>query len=172
VTIFRFRRRHEQPRTRGQALVEVALVLPIFLLLLMTLFDFGRVIYAQYTINQDAQEGVRKGIVSTGDLASSIDFTARFAAIRAAARVMAPAVPITDGSISGDPVACPSPLPSDSTVASTCFYPNGVVNTNPDTPPKVVVRIQVRVDFITPIISNLFGGGITVSARAEQLIQS
>ena len=37
------------------------MVLPIFLLILMGLLDFGRVIYAQHTINQDAAEGARVG---------------------------------------------------------------------------------------------------------------
>jgi Flp pilus assembly protein TadG len=164
-----FSRRAGRQRTRGQALVEVALVLPVFMLMFMTLVDFGRVIYAQNTINQDAREGVRKGIVSTSDLKTNALFTARFADIRAAARVMSPGVPITDASIFGDPVvACPSPLPSDLTVSGTCFYPNGVTSTTA----TVVVRIHVRVDFITPIISNILGGGIDIWARAEQLVQS
>lgn len=188
-----FSRRAGRQRTRGQALVEFALVIPVFLLLLMTLFDFGRVIYAQNTINQDAREGVRRGIVSTSTadgLKTNGDFTARFAAIRAAARVMSPAVPITDasifgadasllggpcsGAINGGTPAMPNDAvtPPNTTVANSCFYPNGLANADPTRPPKVVVHIQVRVDFITPIISNLFGGGITVYATAEQLIQS
>lgn len=183
-----FSRRADRRRTRGQALVEVAVVLPVFLVLLMTLFDFGRLIFAQNTINQDAREGVRKGIVSTSGLDTNAKFTTRFADIRAAARLMAPAVPITDASIFGAPGACSavknSPIfgtpampddavtPADPTVTNSCFYPNGASNANAATPAKVVVRIQVRVDFITPIISNILGGGITISAQAEQLIQS
>jgi Flp pilus assembly protein TadG len=181
-------RRRRHPRTRGQALVETALVLPIFLLLMMTLFDFGRVIYAQNTINQDAREGVRKGIVSVEKLSTNLEFTTRFAEIRAAARAMSPAVPLTDKDITGDQTRkCSAvmgatggtPLmpddavtPADPLVANSCFYPNGAVNTNAQKPAKVVVNIKVRVTFITPIISNILGGGIDVSAKAEQLIQS
>ena len=172
-----FSRRAGHERTRGQALVEVALVLPIFLLLLMTMFDFGRVIYAQHTITQDAREAVRRAIVSTDTLTTPALFTARFAEIRAAARVMAPAVPITDASIFGAAGACSAAsgtpaMPNDPTVAGSCFYPNGVNNATLTTPAKVVVRIQVIVPLITPIISNILGGGITVSATAEQLVQS
>jgi Flp pilus assembly protein TadG len=163
-----FSRRAGRPRTRGQALVEVALVLPIFLLLLMTLFDFGRVIYAQNTINQDAREGVRKGIVSTGDLKTTALFTARFADIRAAALTMAPAVPITGALIFGADGACTGAVPLDSAPnADKCFYPDGVTSTTA----TVVVRIHVRVNFITPIISNILGG-IDLWATAQQLIQS
>ena len=73
------------PRSRGQALVEFAFVLPIFLLILFSLIDFGRVIYAQHTINQDAAEGARVGAVSADTLVTNGDFTARYLAIRNAA---------------------------------------------------------------------------------------
>ena len=163
-----FSRRAGRPRTRGQAIVEVALVLPIFLLLLMVLFDFGRVIYAQNTINQDAREGVRRGMVSTSGL-SGAAWTTRYAAIRAAARTMAPAVPIADKDIFGAPGACAGTLPPDAAPnAATCFYPTGVLLATS----TCVVNISVRVDFITPIISNILGGGITLTAKAEQIIQS
>src|SRR6185312_16248181 len=48
---------------RGQALVEFALVLPIFILLLVGIFDFGRAIYAYNTISNAAREAVRVGVV-------------------------------------------------------------------------------------------------------------
>lgn len=48
---------------RGQTLVEFALILPIFVLLLVGVFDFGRAIYAYNTINQAAREAARLAIV-------------------------------------------------------------------------------------------------------------
>jgi len=176
-----FSRGSGRPCTRGQAMVEFALVVPIFLLLLMSLLDFGRVIYAQHTINQDAREGARKGAVSTENLATNGAFTTRFADIRAAARLMAPAVPITDASVAGTTGSCEAvqganggtpAMPDDAVVSGSCFYPNGTNNSNPATPPKVVVKITVSVPLITPLISNILGGSITVSATSEQLIQS
>jgi Flp pilus assembly protein TadG len=47
----------------GQALVEFALVLPLFILLLLGIFDFGRAVYAWSTINNAAREGARIAIV-------------------------------------------------------------------------------------------------------------
>jgi Flp pilus assembly protein TadG len=180
MTRWRWRRRGRN-RSRGQGLVEVALVLPVFLLLMMTLLDFGRVIYAQNSITQDAREAVRRGMVSAASLTTA-DFPARFQAIRDAGRLMSPAVPITDESITGGGGACStvkstpifgSPdMANDTKGKFFCFYPNGVVNTNPAYPPKVVVQIHVRVNFITPLISNILGGGIDISAQSEQLIQS
>lgn len=54
------RRRQER---RGQTLVEFALILPIFLLLLMGIFDFGRAVYAYNTVSNAARQAVRLAIV-------------------------------------------------------------------------------------------------------------
>ena len=51
-------------RTRhGQALVEFALVIPIFLLMLFGLIDIGRLVYLNATLSQAAREGARVGSV-------------------------------------------------------------------------------------------------------------
>jgi len=48
---------------RGQTLVEFALILPVFILLLVGLFDTARLIYAYNTVNNAAREGGRQAIV-------------------------------------------------------------------------------------------------------------
>ena len=48
---------------RGQAIVEVALILPIFILILVGLFDVGRAVYAFNTISNASREAVRVAIV-------------------------------------------------------------------------------------------------------------
>jgi Flp pilus assembly protein TadG len=47
----------------GQSLVEFALILPVLLLILLGLFDFGRAIYAYSSISNAAREGARLAIV-------------------------------------------------------------------------------------------------------------
>lgn len=54
------RRRSE----RGQSLVETALVLPILLIILMGIFDFGRAIYAYNAVSNSAREAARLAIVN------------------------------------------------------------------------------------------------------------
>ncbi|MBN2048297.1 MAG: thrombospondin type 3 repeat-containing protein, partial [Anaerolineaceae bacterium] len=51
----------EQMRPRGQALLEFALVLPLFLLLLYGIVEFGRLLTAVITINTASREAVRYG---------------------------------------------------------------------------------------------------------------
>lgn len=48
---------------RGQSLVEFALVIPIFLLVLVGLFDMGRAVFYYNTISNAAREAVRLAIV-------------------------------------------------------------------------------------------------------------
>jgi Flp pilus assembly protein TadG len=50
-------------RSPGQALVEFALVLPVLLVILMGLFDFGRAVYAYTTVSNAAREALRVAIV-------------------------------------------------------------------------------------------------------------
>jgi Flp pilus assembly protein TadG len=49
--------------SRGQAMVEFALVVPLFILLLVGLFDVGRAVYAYNTVNNAAREAGRLAIV-------------------------------------------------------------------------------------------------------------
>jgi Flp pilus assembly protein TadG len=53
--------RHDKPR--GQAMVEFALVIPVFILLMVGLFDFGRVIWVNDTLASAAREAARFAIV-------------------------------------------------------------------------------------------------------------
>ena len=57
------RRRAPEGRGRGQALVEFALVVPLFLLVVLGLFDMGRAVFYYSTISNAAREAVRLGIV-------------------------------------------------------------------------------------------------------------
>jgi Flp pilus assembly protein TadG len=51
------------PRPRAQALVEFALVAPMFFILLFALIDFGRYVYYVQILNNAAREGARYAIV-------------------------------------------------------------------------------------------------------------
>ena len=63
----------ERHRDRGQALVEFALVLPIFILLLIGLFDVGRLVFINNSVSEAAREGARWGAVQN----RSVDATGR-----------------------------------------------------------------------------------------------
>jgi Flp pilus assembly protein TadG len=52
---------------KGQAMVEMAIILPIFLLLLCAVLDFGRILYASINLNMITQEAVRMGGLGKSD---------------------------------------------------------------------------------------------------------
>ena len=49
---------------RGQTLVEFALILPVFVLILVGIFDGGRLVFAYHTVNNAAREGGREATVN------------------------------------------------------------------------------------------------------------
>jgi Flp pilus assembly protein TadG len=50
--------------TKGASMVEFALVLPILILILFGIIEFGILIYNQQVITNASREGARYGIVS------------------------------------------------------------------------------------------------------------
>ncbi len=62
-------KKNYQYRNKGQSLVEFALILPIFLILVMGIFDMGRVVYYYSAIHNAAREGARYGAVQQCDFA-------------------------------------------------------------------------------------------------------
>lgn len=59
-----------EPRSRGQALVELALVTPILLVLLLGAIDLGRLFYAQITVTNAAREGAMVAAVTPGSFSA------------------------------------------------------------------------------------------------------
>ncbi len=56
-------------RKNGQAMVETALVLPLVLLILLGIAQFGLIINAQLTLQNSAREAARLGATGVGDQA-------------------------------------------------------------------------------------------------------
>ena len=80
MSIRRWSRSASTRRDRGQALVEFALVIPLFLLMMLALFDLGRAVFAYNTLTNAAREGARLAIVNQ-DLTSIIERAKRQTAI-------------------------------------------------------------------------------------------
>ena len=57
-------------RSRGQALVELALVTPVLLLLLLGAVDLGRLFYARISVNNAAREGAMAAAQAPGSFSS------------------------------------------------------------------------------------------------------
>lgn len=66
---------HPVKKQKGQSLVELAIMLPILLIILLGIVDFGRVFYAYVTITNASREGARYGSLyplSTDEIRSRV----------------------------------------------------------------------------------------------------
>lgn len=77
---------------RGQALVELALVLPLLILMIMGIMEFGRIYHSYLLITNAAREGARLGVVGETD-----------SEIRTRVKDMAVSLNLTDSQISITP---------------------------------------------------------------------
>jgi Flp pilus assembly protein TadG len=59
----RFLRKNRKDGERGQSLVEFTLIVPIFLILVFAIVDFGMGLYSWITVTNAAREGARLGTV-------------------------------------------------------------------------------------------------------------
>lgn len=64
---------------KGQSLVEFALILPVFMLIVLGIFDFGRAIYSYSALHNAAREGARYGAVHPCDTAGITDMAQQMA---------------------------------------------------------------------------------------------
>lgn len=59
---------HVRSNRRGQSIVEVALVLPVVVMLMLGLLDFGRAYYAIVALRDAADEGASYAAISPSDV--------------------------------------------------------------------------------------------------------
>ena len=66
-------------KTKAQSLVEFAILLPIFMLVVLGIFDLGRVIYTLSALHNAAREGARYGAVNHCDTPGIVATARHFA---------------------------------------------------------------------------------------------
>ena len=141
---------------RGQALVELALILPVMLVLFGSALDLGRLYYSQITINNAAKEGALEAASETENLA---EFDSTQGCDADTNRVICLVINETKGSLitiaPGDValVCDPDPCPTSPVIGDT-------------------VRVTVTANFmlVSPILSVFFDGQ-TVPISSSSIAQ-
>ncbi len=157
--------RSVQPRphhhSRGQALVELAVISVVLLLLLATVIDFGRLFYTQITVENSARAGAlvasREPNSFTGDCPNVSASNKIGCAIAAEWRGSAISIPATE-------------------IAVSCEDGSGTTQACAATP-QAGIRSRVSIEkgfgFVMPILSIAFpGGGLTIGASVTADQQS
>jgi len=130
-------------RGRGQSLVEFAVVLPVFLLILAGLLDFGLGLYSQMTIINAAREGARLGVVDPSNVAG----------INSRVQAMAAGLDL-----------------SQLTVSTTCLDPGNAVKACSST--ATGDSVKVKVDYTYRMIWPLaFGTQLNLSSTVQMRIE-
>jgi Flp pilus assembly protein TadG len=99
---------------RGASAVEFAFIVPLLILLVVGIAEFGRAFQVDSTLNAAAREGVRT-------MALQNDQAATRAMVRSVASSLKPA--ITDAQITISPSACPLNSTGSTNVTVTIAYP-------------------------------------------------
>jgi len=147
-------RRHVATRTRGQSLVELALILPVFMLFFAAILDLGRIAAAQISVQNAAREGAFQAAQTPTDFDSTLPCPANGSTNKVYCRIKLE-------SSGGVTIA-------SSDVAVTCRLSGAVVDTSCATMPSGIgntVRVNVTGHFrlLTPLMSVFFGGSQNVS---------
>jgi Flp pilus assembly protein TadG len=136
-------------RARAQALVEFALVFPIFAILLFGIIDFGRFVYTANALNNGAREGARSGSVSVRP-SPACDGLSRAACVEAVVRERTWGVP---ASMITTTVTCERVAPNDPT-------PNVIATSSCRTNDLLRVKTQATFTLVTPLIAQWLGGQV------------
>jgi len=102
VMIPDFRTRNDQRNERGVALAELTIVVPIMLMLLLVVFDFGRGFMEFVSVSNGARDGARVAAQYDIDCTNSSDRATIAAAARAAAAPLpSPSITVTHNATDG-----------------------------------------------------------------------
>lgn len=139
------RRRSQQPASRGQAMVEFAIILPLLALVILFAIDFGRVFFGWVGLQNVARIGA-----NWASLYADSDFTDPSDPQR---------IELLD-QIASDAAFINCELPPDEDMLPT--FP---VGKDPGDP--VIVGFECEFSLLTPLLSPIFGGmGVPIWAEA------
>ena len=146
-------RRHIQTRTRGQSLVELALILPVFMLFFAAILDLGRIAAGQIAVQNAAREAAFQAAANPTDFDPTMPCPANGLTNKIYCRIV---LESSGGiTIAASDVAVTCRL-SGATVDTSCAtMPSGIGNT-------VTVRLSGHFKLLTPLMAVFFGGNQNV----------
>jgi Flp pilus assembly protein TadG len=150
-------------RDNGQAFVELALVLPLFTLLLVGIAEFGRLAYASIEINNAARAGVAYAAQTNTTAADSTNIT--LAAKQDAANFVS-------SSLSATPAYSCYCESSTGTMTSFASCDKSVANlTTCASPSRIAVFVQVNTSSQVATLFHFPGVGSTVTLQGQAIMR-
>jgi len=147
-------------KSRGQAMVEFALLASLLFLLVMGIFDFGRAISVYINIAEAAHEGARQLVLRSNYASRPPDSVIVNATL---GKIGGGGMVITEDPCLSNPTPCTSP--STPTVPNTGYIWISPNRTSGN--PQVTVRVTYLYAPMTAMISNLTGTGFIMTAGSS-----
>jgi Flp pilus assembly protein TadG len=155
-------------------LTEFALILPLLMLILLGIVDFGRVFYYWTSLANAAREGARYGVThpsnitgNSGCQSGKADPNNVFYRVKQEAGTT---IQLTDANVAVYYIDPTKTFPANTTDATACNLPaDSSVYANPNS-----MRVDVTYDFraFTPMISTFWGGGpLKIVSSASMVIE-
>jgi Flp pilus assembly protein TadG len=147
-------------KSRGQAMVEFALLSTMLFLLVMGIFDFGRAIAVYINIAEAAHEGARQLVLRSNHNSQPPDPVIINATL---AKIGGGGMVLTEDPCLSNPTPCTSPsIPTTPNTGYIWITPNRTTGNH-----QVTVRVTYLFAPMTGIISNLTGAQFIMSAGSS-----
>jgi hypothetical protein len=157
-------------KTRGQSLVEFALVLPVILMLFGGIIDFGWVVFNYAQLYNALREGLRYGSVpgfgATPQYYQCDAIRQHIITVASASGIQAANITVTYDT--GDPAATLGPCPAGQ--ASATVGTNTAVNISRDVKSgdRLFIDLNINVQFLSPFLKPFAPSGIPIHLRAAR----
>ncbi|HWW82417.1 MAG TPA: TadE family protein [Vicinamibacterales bacterium] len=147
-------------KSRGQAMVEFALLSGLLFLLVMGIFDFGRAIAVYINIAEAAHEGARQLVLRSNYFSQYPDSAIVNATL---AKIGGGGMVLTEDPCLAPPSPCSSPsIPTTVNTGYIWISPNRTTGNH-----NVVVRVTYLFAPMTGMISNLTGASFIMTAGSS-----
>src|SRR5438105_7041815 len=147
-------------KSRGQAMVEFALLSSLLFLMVMGIFDFGRAIAVYINIAEAAHEGARQLVLRSNYYSAPPDSVVVNATL---AKIGGGGMVLTEDPCLSNPTPCTSPsLPSTPNTGFIWISPNRTTGNH-----NVTVRVTYLFAPMTGMISNLTGAQFVMTAGSS-----
>jgi Flp pilus assembly protein TadG len=146
-------------RAPGQAVVEFAIILPVFLFILVIAVDFGRLFFSYIQINNAAREGAAFGLRAPTQCGGNPCLATSQIAIHAKQETNSQG---QGGEAAGGisvSATCADGVGTTITCASAAGGGTGAGNT-------ITVKVNESFTFLTPLITGFFGNSLQMNASA------
>lgn len=130
-------------REDGQAMVEFALILPVFLLILCGIIDFGWLFYNQLSLNNACREGARYAVVNTAEDGN------------------------TQSIINHIENSTTTVFANDGVDIEVIYS-----SPNDPTSGDITVNLEAQISFFTPVLSSVMGKEKTITSTVVMKVES